>query len=95
MVQLTPEAPPGTSGRFTLLTYNLLADLYAKVWVDLGLGSHNVFAEDGMENQFHRDLIRCCCLSPAGRLLQQLPSVVSALAVPEEESFEGAAGIQG
>lgn len=34
MVQLMPEAPsqaPGTSGRFTLLTYNLLADLYAKV----------------------------------------------------------------
>ncbi len=33
MVQLVPESPAqtGTSGRFTLLTYNLLADLYAKV----------------------------------------------------------------
>ena len=35
MVQLMPESAPqggpGPSGRFTLLTYNLLADIYAKV----------------------------------------------------------------
>lgn len=34
MVQMVPPSQQSNAGRFTILTYNLLADLYAKVGVD-------------------------------------------------------------